>query len=232
MKDIMVIKPNELIAAEYDVSVEFQRFINYTLAKIIASEGRSRVVELTIDELCEFIGFEEDLDDPFEVIRNYTKEVLTITATDGGWSYLTWISAIEYIPEKKKVIVTLTDDLLEYLINGVGTTRYNISNIRGLKLSGSIRLYEKLKQYEQLGKRQIKIDDLRILLSVEGKYDRPYNLEIYVLNKNVEEINNMTDIKTDYTEIMEGKSVWGYEFSINSQESQNSDETEKSDLSE
>ena len=62
--------------------------------------------------------------------------------------------------------------------------KYELWNALRLKSANQIRMYEILKQYETIGKREIKVDDLRELLGIApNEYPRWDNFKDRVLDK-------------------------------------------------
>ena len=49
-------------------------------------------------------------------------------------------------------------------------TKYLASDLKGLSSAYAIRIYELIKQYENIGKREIAISDLRFMLCLQDKY--------------------------------------------------------------
>ena len=86
-----------------------------------------------------------------------------------------------------------------------------------LRIKGvhAVRIFELLNQYETIGKRIIRVEDLRHICGIEqGRY-RNYNaIKLYVIERAKEEINAKTDYEIDYHEIKESRRVAAIEFTI------------------
>ena len=91
-------------------------------------------------------------------------------------------------------------------------------NIINLKNKHSIRVYELLKQYEKIGKREFDLEEFKELLMIEDQYERIYDLDRFVLNIAVDEINEFTDINIGFEKIKKGRRVVGLLFTIDSKE--------------
>lgn len=78
-------------------------------------------------------------------------------------------------------------------------TKYYLKNVSKLKSQYSIRLYELLKQYESIGQRREKIEDLRAMLGIdENEYSIFRNFKQWVLKRAHSEITQKTDIDFEY----------------------------------
>ena len=80
----------------------------------------------------------------------------------------------------------------------------------------SVRLYELLIQWREAKKTPL--FDLKVFrgqLGVDdGEYERMCDFKSGVLNKAVKEINKHTDIKVDYEQEKDGKSIIGFKFKV------------------
>ena len=77
--------------------------------------------------------------------------------------------------------------------------KYELWNALRLKSANQIRMYEILKQYEKLGKREISVSDLRELLGIApNEYPRWNNFKTRVLDSCQQALKEITDISFDY----------------------------------
>ena len=77
--------------------------------------------------------------------------------------------------------------------------KYELWNALRLKSANQIRMYEILKQYETIGKREIRVDDLRELLGIApNEYPRWNNFRTRVLDSCQQALKETTDICYTY----------------------------------
>ena len=81
-------------------------------------------------------------------------------------------------------------------------------------LSYSIRLYQLLKQYQKVGKREITILALKEYLHIEKEYQKYSHFKEKVLKVTYNEINKSADISFDFEEIKKGRRVNSIKFYI------------------
>lgn len=97
-------------------------------------------------------------------------------------------------------------------------TKYYFENIQRLSSTYAIRLYELLKQYQKIGKRDLTLDDLRFYLDVpEGAYSKYNNFKQRVIEIAQREINDKTDLSISFEPIKPSRKITGITFYINSQ---------------
>jgi plasmid replication initiation protein len=91
-------------------------------------------------------------------------------------------------------------------------TTYAFENIINLGLY-SIRIYELLKQYESIGKRVLKFEEMKKMFELEDKYPLFANFYAKVIAPSVKEINEHTDLLiTDVEYIKEGRRTTALKF--------------------
>lgn len=84
--------------------------------------------------------------------------------------------------------------------------KYELWNALRLKSPNQIRMYEILKQYESLGKREITIKDLRDLLGIaDNEYPRFERFRVKVLDSCQKALKETTDISYTYKRGKSGK---------------------------
>lgn len=94
-------------------------------------------------------------------------------------------------------------------------TKYYLENISRLKGIYSIRIYELLKQYQRIGYRKIKIDDLKYFLAIEiKKYGRYNDLKRKVVIPSQKELEEKTDIRFTFEDIKTGRKITHVKFNI------------------
>lgn len=102
-------------------------------------------------------------------------------------------------------------------------TSYRLANIVKLKSTYAIRIYELLKQYENLKERTISLENLRYYLDAMDIYPNYANFKQRVLKPTQKELNQKTDISFDFEEIKSGRKVQKIRFIIRGQKKNDSD---------
>jgi len=109
----------------------------------------------------------------------------------------------------------IDEDMKPLYLNLDWYTKYQLKNIMQFKSTYSFRLYELLKQYENIRYRVITIDNLRIVLEIgKNQYPKYSNLKQKVINVALNEINNNTDLHIEIEELKEVRKVISIKFYI------------------
>ncbi|HDK7162292.1 TPA: replication initiation protein [Clostridium botulinum] len=116
----------------------------------------------------------------------------------------------------------IDEDMKEFYLKLNWYTKYQLKNIMKFKSTYSFRLYELLKQYENIGNRIISINDLRIILDINpNKYPKYANLKQKVIKVAVNEINTNTDLHINYEELKEVRKITSIKFIIHKNKARN-----------
>jgi hypothetical protein len=105
---------------------------------------------------------------------------------------------------------------MPYLLNlQKNFTEYKSRNVMHLQSVFSIRIYEILKQYLNIGKRVIELETLREMLGISGKYPKFSNIKQRILEPAKNELSQ-TDISFAYEPIKTGRRVTAIRFTVKS----------------
>lgn len=219
-----VVKANKLIEAKGRLGMVEQKLFASLISEIKAEDKDFKQYILEIKDIAEFMKLSSKAvyDQIKTAARNLRNKEIVIENVDerGKKSFLvtSLLSSARYKEGEGYLEVYIDPNLKPYLlaINGKDTyfTKYMIKNILKLNSSYSIRIYELLKQYEKIGKREFETDKLKELLGITNEYKRFYDFERYVLKVAKVEINEKTDIWIDYEKIKVGRSIGKIKFTI------------------
>jgi hypothetical protein len=93
-------------------------------------------------------------------------------------------------------------------------TAYDLQNVVKLGVY-PIRVYELLKQYQSIGSRTIRVDEMKIMIEVEDKYRLFGDFNRWIIRPAIKEINEYTDLLvTDTERVKEGRRVVAMKFSF------------------
>ena len=109
------------------------------------------------------------------------------------------------------------DDALPLMFNfKQNYFRYELWNALKLKSRNQLHMYELLKQYENIGIREIKLEQLKDWLGINAsEYPRWDSFKKYVLDSCQVALKKYTDIEFGYEKIKSGRKVIGVKFIIN-----------------
>ncbi|MGG1073090.1 replication initiation protein [Priestia megaterium] len=213
-----VTKSNILIESTYKLSLQEQRILLIMASKVQPNDETLKTYRFRAKDFIEIVGnkkgtgFYSYLK---EIVNGLQTKILTIKEKGRQRNY-NWV--ITSIYEENEGYITLQfHPSLKYLFLELKEkfTSYQLENVVRLNSVYSIRIYELLKQYERLRKRELTLEELRHFLAIEPtKYKQYGHFKSKVLVVAQKEINNKTDIHFEFVEIKTGRKVTSIEFII------------------
>lgn len=213
-----VTKSNILIESTYKLSLQEQRILLIMASKVQPNDETLKTYRFRAKDFIEIVGnkkgtgFYSYLK---EIVNGLQTKILTIKEKGKQRNY-NWV--ITSIYEENEGYITLQfHPSLKYLFLELKEkfTSYQLENVVRLNSVYSIRIYELLKQYERLRKRELTLEELRHFLAIEPtKYKQYGHFKSKVLAVAQKEINNKTDIRFEFVELKTGRKVTSIEFII------------------
>lgn len=192
---------NELRAN--NMSLQQLRFFSIYLSKIKSDDVETRKVRFSIMEFRAIMELGRvNIEYMKDVTNGLLSKVVNIPNERGGYKgFQLFKKCIVDVDENGWFVeIDAHDDALPFLFEFKNKYfTYRLWNALQLKSSNQIRMYEILKQYENIGYRIIKIDELRELLGIEKKEYKVYqDFKRRVLDSCQQALEENTDIKFTY----------------------------------
>ena len=215
------IRPNSM-------SLQELRLFSIYLAKINARDVSTKVVRFSISEFQKIMDLGKlNLSHLKYAADNLLTQLVDITFEDGTIDRFQLFS--KYSIKKNEndewyVEIVAHDSALPLMFEFKERYfTYELWNALRLKSTNQLRMYELLKQYENLGERIIKVDDLKKMLGMEiSEHPRFNNFKVCVLNVCQEALETYTDIKFVYEPVRKkgkGGKINAIKFTISKNES-------------
>ena len=121
----------------------------------------------------------------------------------------------EYIDGEGRIIIQFNRHLVPHLLGLKDKfTQYRIQDVYQFTRASSWRVYELLRQYKSIGRREFELEEFKRATSTTGRYPRITDLRARVIDPAVVEINKTSDITVEYGQVRCGKRIAGLVFII------------------
>jgi len=154
-----------------NMTVQELRFFSIYLAKINPWDKSTRVVRFPMEDFRHIMGFSKlNLRQLKESTDSLLGKVVSVPDERGGFLSFTIFKRCRVYRDGDKWFVEIdaSDDALPLMFDFKNRYfKYELWNALRLKSPNQIRMYEILKQYEGLGKRELTITELRELLGID-----------------------------------------------------------------
>lgn len=215
----VIYKDNRLVEAKYDLTLQEKRLLLFSLSKITADEFGVKPIVFSTKELAKMCGIEGN--STHENLKKTTAKLMSrvfvVKNLDKQtYSQFNWVNRSTYHEKKGIVEIQFNRDLSQFFIDlKEKFTVIPLSQTLGLRSMYSIRMYELLKQYENIRCRDFNVCELKETLGISTEKMKKYNdFKRDVLEIAQRELLEKTDIRFEFEEIKTARSVTSIEFKI------------------
>lgn len=193
---------NELRAN--NLSLQELRFFSIYLSRINPRDESTRIVKFPLADFQKIMGLGRMNISHFKAsVDSLLTKIVHVPNENGGFEAFQLFKKCKVDKDELgewSVEINAHDDALPLLFDFKDRYfKYELWNALRLKSPNQIRMYEILKQYENLGKREISVKDLRELLGIaENEYPRWNNFKMKVLDSCQQALKETTDICFTY----------------------------------
>jgi|LGOV01.1.fsa_nt_gb plasmid replication initiation protein len=208
-----VIKRNDLIQkSKYFLTITEHKIVWLLISKIKYEDEELKEYQFSINEFCEICNIKKNNGGNYETIKLAIKTLADksfwMPLENDNLTLVRWIEEPIINPNTHTIHLKLNKHLKPYLINIKGS--YTTAQFQAtLVMKGlySIRIYELLESYSNLGECSFEIKNLAQQIGAmkndkDGNYTdyiyTPYDFNRFILKKSIKEINKYTDIKVNY----------------------------------
>lgn len=219
MKNLVVYKANSLIEASYKLTLQEQRILLICIAKLNPKNtNQTKNFQITAQEFLNIfpnIGKKHAEERLQEAIDKLAERWIHIYKDDEK-RRIRWIQEeAKYFNGEGKVEIVFSDSIMPYLTQLKGQfTSITLKNISPLKSNYSIRIYELLIQFKNIGSRIITVQKLRNMLEVEDKYQTFKSLNQWVIQPSIKELNEKSNLRISIQTIKNGRSIKSLQFNF------------------
>lgn len=222
-KNATVVQSNVLVEASYRLNLEEKRVVIAAISKIDPRRDVPDSITITAEEYAKL--FDLKIDAAYQQLKEAAAKLYTRTIKlnskdsknrpvddEMRWVYRRAI----YHSREGKVTLSFSPDLMPYLGQlKEQFTGYKAHNVRALKSTYSIRLYELLTQYLAAGERWITVDKFREMLDLEDKYPRFADLNRWIIEPSIKELNAKSNYEVLFRPEKKGRAVHKLWFFFN-----------------
>ncbi|HDR5271844.1 replication initiation protein [Bacillus thuringiensis] len=221
----IVSKSNTLIEANSRLNLVEQKILLCLASNIEPNDRDFKTYTFPIKQFHDLLGLNGST--KYTELSKITKELLSkVIEIRVGEELIqvSWLSSAIYNRNKGTIDMRFDPLLKPFLLElSSKFTSYRLANVVKLKSTYAIRIYELLKQYEDLRERTISLENLRYYLDAMDVYPNYANFKQRVLKPSQKELNKKTDISFEFEEIKLGRKVKKIRFIIRAQKRKDSD---------
>lgn len=220
----LVVKDNSLIDASFNLSLVEQRLMLMAIVEARELDKLTPDTPIEVKATAYRDQYKTDKSEAYKQLADATKQLF-----NRQFSYLDkykgedcitvarWVNRASYLNNNGAVVLYISSEVISMISRlEANFTQYLLEQVSDFKSKYSIRLYELLIKYRDVGNsKKFEIVELRSKLGLE---DNEYKLNAVfkrdVLDKAIKEIGNKTDIQIKYEQFKEGRVISHILFKI------------------
>jgi plasmid replication initiation protein len=222
---VLIKKSNNLVESRYKFDIWETRFFLSILSNIQKENTDFKTYRIRYKDIIKTFGLKSG--DAYASLRDAAKSLMRKTVRT---SYSlngvareqerNLISTIDYLSEGQTGVenheyidVVVHEEMKPFLLQlSKNFTAYDLRNVAQLGVY-SIRLYELLKQYESIGSRTLKVDEMKTMFELNTEYPKYNDFYRWVIKPSEAEINKHTDLSIlEIEKLKEGRKVVALRF--------------------
>ena len=220
-KNELIVQHNHLIEAKYKLTLQEKRLMCWLASQVKQTDEDFKEHTISTKEFSSLVDSSGNaLHKTLELVTHkLMQKIITIRKMDGkGFKKAALLGGADYLAGEGLLKLSFHPYLKPYMLQlKERFTKISLGDVMGLRSVHAIRIYELVKQHENLGKREISVKDLRGYCGIEEEqYKNINDLKRFLLEISKKEINNKTDILIDYEEIKTSRKVTSILFTIKS----------------
>lgn len=216
----LVVKSNALIEAMSDMGLQELRFLAFAASRLphdlVPEKGKPYDMEIDVQSLARTFEMEEK--SAYREVKALADKLMRkiVQFDDEGYEVAVGlISRRKYHHGEGRLWFRFDEDLLPHLMGLQGSfTQYRLKDVYQFQRPSTWRVYELLRQFKEIGKREIELEDLRWKLGLADKYERPIDLKKWIIEPAIEEINATSDLLVQYEQKKRGRRITALVFHI------------------
>ena len=219
INNLVVVKHNRVIDAQYTMSIFEQRILLTCISKIDSTKEleNNHVFIVTVDDILDLVDVPRasaypNLKRACDALFENVVHIETPEDPDTKILKTRWVYGIGYVENKGMIKLRFTPEIMPFLTKlSRDFTKYNLSHVLKFKSAYSYRLYEWLCCWGR-SDHVVSVEWLREKFQLLDKYERMVDFKNNVIDVAVKEISATSDIKVTYEQIKKGRNIVAFRF--------------------
>lgn len=224
---VLIRKSNQLIESRFKFDTPEMRVFLSLISQIKRDDSNFNVYRIWYRDVAELFGMNKQrgYDDLRQAVKSLMQKSFFVRYSDNGKPREVQYHILRKIDyslldgqnaeseSQDFVDVQIEEEMKPFLLQlQKSFTSYDIRNVVSLGVY-AVRVYELLKQYENIGHRTLKFEELKMMFELENEYPRFSTFYQRVLEPAIKEINEFTDLDiSEIKKIKTGKKITGVYF--------------------
>lgn len=214
----LVYKSNALVEASYRLSLYEQRVLLLCITQVRRDEPLTddKLYSVSAKDIADLVGLEIRGVYPelrAAASRLYNRNLRLHEGPTGEpikdiQRNIRWAQRVDYHDSEGRVSLRFSRDVIPYLSQLTERfTKYELPDVASMTSVHGIRLYELLRQWQGVGRREVSIEWLREAFQLEGKHERLPDFKRWVVQVAVDQVNEHSPFWVKWKQRKTGRRV-------------------------
>ena len=215
---VVVFQHNNLIEARYSLTLQEKRLILWLMSRIQPDEEDFKKHELSVQEFMRVLELKSHAN--YKELQKITlglmKKILVIKRPDDKTlTQVAWINYAHYEEGTGRIEIAFSEAMKPFLLHLKSQfTAIEITDLMQFTSIHGIRIYELLKQCQDIGERTLSIEEIKECCGVKSKLKKYADFEKKLILIAQREINEKSDIHFEFERIKPSRKITGIRFII------------------
>ena len=218
LSSVVIFQHNDLIEARYSLTLQEKRLILWLISRIQPDEEDFKKHTLSVQEFMNLMELKghANYKELQKITLGLMKKILVIKKPDEKiLTQVAWINYAHYEEGTGKIQISFSDAMRPFLLHLKSKfTAIKITDLMQFTSIHAIRVYELLKQYQNVGERVLSIEEIKNCCGVQGKLKQYGEFEKKLLLISQREINQKSDIYIEFERIKKSRKIVAIRFKI------------------
>lgn len=215
---VVVFQHNNLIEARYSLTLQEKKIILWLTSQIQPDDKEFKKHTLTVRDFMELMGLtgNSNYKELQKITLGLMKKVLIIKEPElKVTTQVSWLNSARYEEGEGFIRLSFAPEMHPFLLNLKKTfTVISITDLMQFKSIHAIRIYEFLKQYQDIGERTLTIEEIKECCGVLDRLKKYSDFEKKILLIAQREINEKSDIYFEFERQKHVRKIVGIKFII------------------
>jgi len=220
---VVVFQHNNLIEARYSLTLQEKKIILWLTSQIQPDDKDFKKHTLTVRDFMELMGLtgNSNYKELQKITLGLMKKVLIIKEPELKiTTQVSWLNSARYEEGEGFIRLSFAPEMHPFLLNLKKTfTVISLSDLMQFKSIHAIRIYELLKQYQDIGERTLTIVEIKEYCGTLDRLKKYSDFEKKILLIAQREINEKSDIHFEFERQKHVRKIVGIKFIISKNKS-------------
>ena len=215
---VVIFQHNNLVEARYSLTLQEKRIILWLASRITPNDKDFDTHILSVQEFMSLLDIsgKANYKELQKITLGLMKKALVIKHPEEQIvTQVSWLNYAQYREREGRIYLSFSEKMRPFLLElKERFTAISMTDLMQFTSIHAIRIYELLKQYQDIGERTLSVEEIKECCGVKNKLKRYSDFEKKILLISQREINEKSDIQFDFERIKHSRKIVAIRFLV------------------